>query len=83
MRFFASPGTPFAEPMRDSPMTSPDANVTTTTDPANRQAHHQARQWPSIQGAEEFLERASRRIRLRGEGDRLIRRTDESTTDSS
>lgn len=81
MRFFASPGTRFAEPMRDSPMTSPDAITTTTTDPANRRADR-AVQRPSIQAAEEILERASRRIRLRGEGDRLIRETDESTTDS-
>jgi hypothetical protein len=81
MRFFASPGTLFAEPMRDSPMTSPDATATTTTDPATRRADC-AVQGPSIQVVEEILERASRRIRLRGEGDRLIRRTDESTTDS-
>lgn len=67
--------------MRDSPMTSPDASATTTTDPANRRAHV-AVQLPSIQVAEEFLERASRRIRLRGEGDRLIRQTDEAATDS-
>ena len=63
-------------------MTSPDATVTTTTDPATRRAHHQAMQWPPIHAAEEILERASRRIRLRGEGDRLIRQTDESVTDS-
>ena len=81
MRFFASPGTLFAEPMRDSPMTSPDATATTTTDPANRRADR-AVQWPPIHAAEEILERASRRIRLRGEGDGLIRQTDESATDS-
>ncbi len=81
MRFFASPGTLFAEPMRDSPMTSPRATATTTTDPANRRADPPV-QWPPIHAAEEILERASRRIRLRGEGDRLIRKTDESTTDS-
>ncbi len=81
MRFFASPGTLFAEPMRDSPMTSPDATGTTTADPANRRAQSPV-QWPTIQAAEEILERASRRIRLRGEGDRLIRQTDESATDS-
>ncbi len=81
MRFFASPGTLFAEPMRDSPMTSPDATATTTTDPANRCAQCPV-QWPPIHAAEEFLERASRRIRLRGEGDRLIRETDDATTDS-
>ncbi len=80
MRFFASPGTPFAEPMRDSPMTSPDATVTTTTDPATRRAQSPG-QWPPIHAAEEILERASRRIRLRDEGDRLIRQTDESATD--
>ncbi len=82
MRFFASPGTPFAEQMRDSPMTSSDATVTTTTDPANRRADRAA-QWPPIHAAEDFLERASRRIRLRGGGDRLIRQTDESATDSN
>ncbi len=81
MGFFASPGTLFAEPMRDSPMTSPDANVTTTADPATRRAQPPV-QWPPIHAAEEILERASRRIRLRGEGDRPIRQTDESTTDS-
>ena len=81
MHFFASPGTLFAEPMRDSPMTSPDPITTTTTDPANRRAQPPA-PGPSIRAAEEILERASRRIRLRGEGDRLIRQTDESTTDS-
>ena len=62
-------------------MTSPDAITTTTTDPANRRAQSPVR-WPSIHAAEEILERASRRIRLRGEGDRLIRQTDESATDS-
>ena len=67
--------------MRDSPMTNPDVTVTTGTNPTNRRAHG-AVQWPSILSAEEFLERASRRIRLRGESDRLIRQTDESTTDS-
>ncbi len=67
--------------MRDSPMTSPDATVTTTTDPANRPSQPPV-QWPPIHAAEEILERASRRIRLRGEGDRLIRETDESATDS-
>lgn len=82
MRFFASPGTLLAEPMRDSPMTSPDATVTTTTDPATRRAQS-ALQWPPIHAAEEILERASRRIRLRGEGERLDCQTDESATDSS
>ena len=67
--------------MKDSPMTSPDATVTTTTDPATRRADRVV-QGPSIQVAEEILERASRRIRLRGEGERLIRQTDESATDS-
>ena len=67
--------------MRDSPMTSPDVTATTTTDPANRCADRAA-QWPPIHAAEEILERASRRIRLRGEGERLIRQTDESETDS-
>ncbi len=67
--------------MRDSPMTSPDANVTTTADPATRCAQSPV-QGPPIHAAEEILERASRRIRLRGEGDRPIRQTDESTTDS-
>ncbi|MEE8154811.1 MAG: hypothetical protein V3T53_07585 [Phycisphaerales bacterium] len=62
-------------------MTSRDATVKTTTDLSNRRAHA-AVQLPSIQVAEEFLERASRRIRLRGEGDRLIRQTDEAATDS-
>ena len=81
MGFFASPGTLFAEPMRDSLMPSPDASVTTTTDPVNRRAHG-AGHGPAIQAAEEFLERASRRIRLRGEGERLIRQNDESATDS-
>ncbi len=81
MRFFASAGTLFAEPMRDSPMTSPDAITTTTTDAANRRAHPPV-QWPPIHAAEEILERASRRIRLRDEGDRLIRETDESAPDS-
>ncbi|MEE9131147.1 MAG: hypothetical protein V3T84_14095 [Phycisphaerales bacterium] len=62
-------------------MTSPDTTVTTSTDPVNRRAHG-AVHGPSIQAAEEILERASRRIRLRGEGDRLVRQTDESATDS-
>ena len=82
MRFFASFGTRLAEPMRDSPMTNPDPITTTTTDLANRRADR-AMQWPPIHAAEEFLERASRRIRLRGEGDRLIPQTDESATDST
>ena len=81
MHFFASPGTLFAEPMRDSPMTKPDTTVTTTTDRANRRAQSPV-QWPPIHPAEEILERASRRIRLRGEGERLIGETDESATDS-
>ncbi len=81
MRFFASFGTPFAEPMRDSPMTSPHVSTTTTTDSATRRAQPPV-QWPPFHAAEEILERASRRIRLRDEGDRLIRQTDESATDS-
>ncbi len=81
MRFFASPGTPFAEQMRDSPMTRPHPTATTTTDPETRRARPPV-QGLSIRAAEEILERASRRIRLRGEGDRPIRQTDESTTDS-
>ena len=81
MRFFASAGTLIAEPMRDSPMTSPDATPTTTTDSANRPAELPV-QWPPIHAADEIIERASRRIRLRGEGDRLIGETDESTSDS-
>ena len=67
--------------MRDTPMTKPDATVTTTTDPATRRAHG-TMHGPSMQVTEDFLERASRRIRLRDEGDRLIRETDESATDS-
>ena len=63
-------------------MTSPDATVTTATTPANHRAHG-AVHGPSILAAEEILERASRRIRLRDEGDRLIRQTDESATDST
>ncbi len=61
-------------------MTSPDPTVTTTADPATRRADP-AVPWPPIHAAEEILERASRRIRLRGEGERLIRQTDESATD--
>ncbi len=82
MRFFASAGTLFAEPMRDSPMTSPDVTATTTAKRGTRRADPPV-QWPPIHAAEEILERASRRIRLRGEGDRLIRQTDESATDST
>ncbi len=61
-------------------MTSPDPTVTTTTDPATHRAQPPV-QRPPIHDAEDILERASRRIRLRDEGDRLIRETDESTTD--
>ena len=81
MRFFASSGTLFAEPMRDSLMTRSHATGTTTTDPRKRRADRPV-QWPPIRVAEEILERASRRIRLRGEDDRLIGETDESATDS-
>lgn len=67
--------------MRDSPMTRSNPTATTTTDPTTRRAQPLA-PGPSIHAAEEILERASRRIRLRGEGDRPIRQTDESSTDS-
>ncbi len=67
--------------MRDSPMTRSHATGTTTTDPRRRRPDRPV-QWPPIRVAEEILERASHRIRLRGEGDRLIGETDESATDS-